>query len=79
MKILGDMEPSDYINASFVGDVFTGTPRRYIAAQGPGSDTIPAFWSMIWQYKVEVVVMLTRWIFLFSFLLNTILIYEWLT
>lgn len=32
-KISGDLEPSDYINASFVSDVFTGANRKYIAAQ----------------------------------------------
>ena len=32
-KIAGDSEPSDYINASFVSDVFSGAPRKYIAAQ----------------------------------------------
>ena len=32
-KISGDSEPSDYINASFVSDVFSGAPRKYIAAQ----------------------------------------------
>ena len=32
-KISGDSEPSDYINASFVSDVFTGASRKYIAAQ----------------------------------------------
>ena len=58
-RIEGDSEPSDYINASFVKDVFTESPRVYIAAQGPGPDTTPAFWTMVWQYKVSVVVMLT--------------------
>ena len=58
-KISGDNDPSDYINASFISDVFTGSSRKYIAAQGPGTDTTPAFWQMIWQYGVQVVVMLT--------------------
>lgn len=58
-KITGDTEASDYINASFVSDVFTESPRVYIAAQGPGPDTTPAFWSLVWQYRVSLVVMLT--------------------
>jgi len=58
--ISGDSEPSDYINASFISDVILGTSRKYIAAQGPGEDTTPAFWSMIWQYDIRVVVMLTN-------------------
>ena len=28
--------------------------------QGPGKDTTPGFWQMIWQYDVQVVVMLTN-------------------
>lgn len=58
-KISGDAEPSDYINASFIADMFNGEQKKYIAAQGPGTDTTPAFWQMIWQYGVQVVVMLT--------------------
>jgi len=58
--IASDTEPSDYINASFISDVILGTSRKYIAAQGPGEDTTPAFWSMIWQYDIRVVVMLTN-------------------
>jgi len=59
-KVDGDREPSDYINASFIPDQLTGYPRKYIAAQGPGEETSPAFWSMVWQYEVRVVVMLTN-------------------
>eukprot|EP00092_Neocalanus_flemingeri_P024839 GFUD01026935.1.p1 GENE.GFUD01026935.1~~GFUD01026935.1.p1 ORF type:complete len:479 (-),score=121.39 GFUD01026935.1:192-1628(-) len=59
-SIAGDSEPSDYINASFISDVILGTSRKYIAAQGPGEETTPAFWSMIWQYDIRVVVMLTN-------------------
>jgi len=59
-KVDGDREASDYINASFIPDQLTGYPRKYIAAQGPGEETSPAFWSMVWQYQVRVVVMLTN-------------------
>jgi len=59
-SIPGDSIPSDYINASFISDVMLGTSRKYIAAQGPGEETTPAFWSMIWQYDIRVVVMLTN-------------------
>ena len=33
--------------------MFTGDPNKYIAAQGPGNDTTPAFWQMIWQYGIK--------------------------
>jgi len=59
-SIPGDSHPSDYINASFISDVMLGTSRKYIAAQGPGEETTPAFWAMIWQYDTRVVVMLTN-------------------
>merc|ERR1719334_507148 len=59
-KTPGDKEPSDYINASFVSDQVSGGARKYIAAQGPGDETTPAFWSMVWQYNVRVLVMLTN-------------------
>jgi len=58
-KISGDIEASDYINASFISDVLHSADKKYIAAQGPGEDTTPAFWQMIWQYDIRVVVMLT--------------------
>lgn len=63
-KVKGDLEASDYINASFISDVASRggqyLPKRYIAAQGPGEDTTPAFWEMIWQLDIRVVVMLTN-------------------
>jgi len=58
--IPGDSHRSDYINASFISDVMLGTSRKYIAAQGPGEETTPAFWQMIWQYDICVIVMLTN-------------------
>jgi len=56
----GDIESSDYINASFISDTVSGQTRRCIAAQGPGEETTPAFWEMIWLYDVRVIVMLTN-------------------
>ena len=34
--------------------------QGFLYFQGPGEDTTPAFWSMIWQYDIRVVVMLTN-------------------
>jgi protein tyrosine phosphatase len=53
---------SDYINASPLANPQPGAavPWRYIAAQGPLSRTCPAFWQMIVERGVRVVVMLTR-------------------
>ena len=31
-----------------------------LCVQGPGEETTPAFWSMLWQYDIRVVVMLTN-------------------
>lgn len=33
--------------------------RRYIATQGPTPDTIGDFWTMVWEQRVSVIVMLT--------------------
>ena len=53
---------SDYINASPLANPQPGAavPWRYIAAQGPLARTCPAFWQMIVQGGVRLVVMLTR-------------------
>ena len=48
----------DYINASFVQP--RGTPRRYIATQGPLDSTYRDFWTLVWEQQVSVIVMLTR-------------------
>ncbi|EIW86338.1 hypothetical protein CONPUDRAFT_68880 [Coniophora puteana RWD-64-598 SS2] len=48
----------DYVNASYVQPL--GTPKRYIATQGPLPATYVDFWTLCWEQNVHVIVMLTR-------------------
>ncbi|KAL4240657.1 Protein tyrosine phosphatase [Mactra antiquata] len=50
---------SDYINASHVRIELGTSICDYIVCQGPLPETSDAFWEMIWQEKVTVIVMLT--------------------
>ena len=52
---------NDYINASHVVMAVPGSNiiNRYIASQGPLNATSPHFWSMVWQQKSTLLVMLT--------------------
>ncbi|KAJ9095997.1 hypothetical protein QFC21_005360 [Naganishia friedmannii] len=49
---------SDYINANFI--LPKGTNKRYIATQGPLDATFEDFWTLVWEQRVEVIVMLTK-------------------
>ncbi|XP_048579478.1 receptor-type tyrosine-protein phosphatase S isoform X6 [Nematostella vectensis] len=57
-RVNGD-EDSDYINASFIHG-FDGTPRSYIASQGPPPPTFEGFWRMVWEQNSQSIVMLTN-------------------
>ena len=46
-----------YINASWIHIPF---PQMFIATQGPIPKTIEDFWSMCYQYDVEIIVMLCK-------------------
>nr|XP_034321119.1 receptor-type tyrosine-protein phosphatase epsilon-like isoform X2 [Crassostrea gigas] len=49
---------NDYINANYIQD-YDGN-KRYIASQGPKSNTLVDHWLMIWQEEVSLIVMLTN-------------------
>ncbi|XP_071139565.1 receptor-type tyrosine-protein phosphatase mu-like isoform X16 [Mytilus edulis] len=52
------VDNSDYINASY----FDGyqDPRAYIACQGPTDEMVDDFWRMVWQLRIQNIVMLTN-------------------
>ncbi|XP_059138710.1 tyrosine-protein phosphatase non-receptor type 13-like isoform X2 [Physella acuta] len=52
--------PNDYINASYISVGVGEQQLRYIACQGPVTDSVSDFWYMIWQEKINVIAMLTQ-------------------
>lgn len=54
-----DREDADYINANLLEYPLAGSALRYIAAQGPLASTVLDFWTMVWEQRVHVIVMLT--------------------
>ncbi|EDQ91609.1 uncharacterized protein MONBRDRAFT_2175, partial [Monosiga brevicollis MX1] len=46
-----------YMNANFVDGY--NQPKEFIATQGPKPETVDDFWRMVWEYRSEVVVMMT--------------------
>jgi len=62
-RVILSTEPSDdkedFINANFV-DGYGGHDRAFISTQGPLAQTFCDFWRMIWEQRVQVIVMTTR-------------------
>ncbi|XP_013364697.1 PREDICTED: receptor-type tyrosine-protein phosphatase H isoform X2 [Chinchilla lanigera] len=58
LQPLQDEPGSDYINASFMPGL--GSPREFIAAQGPLPQTVRDFWRLVWEQQSRTVVMLTN-------------------
>jgi protein tyrosine phosphatase len=68
VKLVEAPEGKDYVHASWVSGV--GTPNKYILCQGPleevedesgkkaFEETIVDFWTMVWERKVQLLVML---------------------
>lgn len=59
--ILNNYEGGNYINANYVNMEISGTGiiNRYIATQGPLSNTVADFWHMVLQSESRLIVMLT--------------------
>ncbi|GAB0093374.1 Tyrosine-protein phosphatase [Sergentomyia squamirostris] len=58
--VLINASPGDYINANYVNmEIPGGTVNRYIATQGPLTNTTTDFWRMVQQESSHLVVMLT--------------------
>ncbi|XP_041052585.1 tyrosine-protein phosphatase non-receptor type 5 [Carcharodon carcharias] len=50
---------SSYINANYIRG-YGGEEKVYIATQGPTANTVSDFWTMIWQERSTIVVMITN-------------------
>lgn len=58
-RVTLNREGGDYINATVLDGVYR-LGRTWIATQGPMNNTIGDFWSLVWEQKTNVIVMLTK-------------------
>jgi len=56
VKLQEAIEDSDYINANYI-EVYK---QKYISCQAPLQHTTAHFWTMVWEQKSPIIVMLTR-------------------
>ncbi|XP_047233438.1 tyrosine-protein phosphatase non-receptor type 7-like isoform X1 [Girardinichthys multiradiatus] len=54
-----ELGPDRYINANYIRG-YKGTPKAFIATQGPMLHTVGDFWDMVWQERSSVIVMVTK-------------------
>ncbi|XP_061487832.1 tyrosine-protein phosphatase non-receptor type 7 isoform X2 [Rhineura floridana] len=59
LKRAEGQEDESYINANYIRG-YAGQEKAYIATQGPMLNTVNDFWTMVWQEKAPLIVMLTK-------------------
>ncbi|XP_063153421.1 tyrosine-protein phosphatase non-receptor type 7 isoform X2 [Candoia aspera] len=59
LKRVNSQEEESYINANYIRG-YAGQKKAYVATQGPMPNTINDFWTMVWQEKTPLIVMLTK-------------------
>ena len=58
LRPLPGQRRGDYINANYIDGFLVR--NQYIGAQGPLTGTFGAFWRLVWEQRVQIVVMITN-------------------